>query len=246
MFWKSGNEKTFEKKLERLVTKGLLQRVDHIGRIRFFQLTHQGFLRFRQGLDGFREEGFASENLWHDFLTLSLQLGLWSAARPSGVEIVTEQDIRRFYRNELPHWLPSTELHRSDGLTRFKRGSEYKIVSFEVEISRKAVDRYDPVCQYYQKNTDIDFVVWMIRDSTLMKVIQERIILSADSLNRHGFILVEDFKTKFWDAAVLMHQKGSVKFVDLMSDLVSLPVETISETCRESITLNFEKMLSSN
>lgn len=245
MFWKSGSEKTFEKKLERLVTKGLLQRVEHIGRIRFFQLTHQGFLRFRQGLDGFREEGFASESLWHDFLTLALQLGLWSAARPSGVEIVTEQDIRRFYRNELPYWLPSTELHRSDGFTRFKGSSEHKIVSFEVEISRKAVDRYDPVCQYYQKNTDIDLVVWLIRDLTLMKVIQERIILSADSLNRHGFILLEDFKTNFWDAEVLMHQKGSIKFVNLMSELVSLPVETISEACRENLTLNFEKILSS-
>ena len=246
IFRRSESEKTFEKRLERLAKKGLLQRVDHLGTARFFQLTAQGFLRFRQGLDGFQEEGFASENLWHDFLSLALQLGLWSAAKPNSVEIVTEQEIRRFYRSEMPYWLPSTELHRSDGFTRFNNSLGYSIFSFEVEISRKATDRYDPVCQYYQKNTDIDLVVWLIRDSTLMKIIQERILLSADSLDRHAFILLEDFKTNFWNAKILMHQKGSIKFIDLMSERVGLPIESISEACRDNLTLNFVKILSSN
>lgn len=246
MFRKGENEKTFEKKLERLVTKGLIQRVDHIGKIRFYQMTEQGFLRFRQGLDGFQEEGFASENIWHDFLTMALQFGLWSAAKPNEVEIVTEQEMRRFYRAELPYWLPSIELHRPDGFTKFQCSKGKSILSFEVEISRKANDRYDPVCQYYQKNTDIDFVIWLMRDTALMKLVKERILLSGDDLDRHGFILLDDFKTNFWNAQVLMHQKESKKFVTLMSDYVRLPVETTSEICRQNVSLTFLKALSSN
>lgn len=246
LFWKDGKEKTFEKKLERLVTKGLLQRVDHLGKFRFFQLTQQGFLRFRQGLDGFQEEGFASENLWHDFLAMSLQFGLWAAAKPRTVEIVTEQDMRRFCREEMPYWLPSTELHRPDGFTRFQNSNVKKIISYEVEISRKSAERYDPICQYYQKNNDIDLVVWLIRDQTLMKQVQERILLSDDSLDRHAFILLEDFQACFWSAKVLLHQKDSITFVELMSKLVGLPIELVSNTCRDDIKMNFLKTLSSS
>lgn len=236
--------KTFEKRIDRLVHKGLLQRADHLGKVRLFQLTDAGFLRFRQGIDGFKEEGFASESLGHDFITLALQLGLWASAKPKRIDIVSEQELRRFYYKELPSWLPRIEGHRPDGITRFKHPNGSRIIAYEVEISQKAHERYLPVMQYYNSCSDIDLVVWLVKNQSLRRVITESIkMVNTNSLSKHAFILLDNFKTSYWDAMVEFDQKPSCTYVELMSELCRNDVEPLSEACRQTLFSDFLKLV---
>lgn len=244
-FMRGEKEKTFEKRIERLVRKGLLKRISHIGILKFLQLTDAGFLRFKQGLDGFKEEGFASESVWHDFLTSALQLGLWCSAKPDNVEIVSEQEMRRFYQKELPYWLPKIDGHRPDGITRFKNLNQSKVVAFEVEISQKSSDRYGPVFQFYNSNPEIDLVIWLVKNKSLKKMLIENIRhLNDVGQEKHAFILLDEFKTSFWDANVDLGQKSPIKYVELMSQLCQKDVISVSEACRDVGISGFHQMLS--
>lgn len=238
--------KTFEKRVERLVRKGLLKRVQHLGVIRFLQLTDGGFLRFKQSLDGFKEEGFASEHIWHDFLTMAIQLGAWAWAKPANVEIVSEQEMRRFFLKELPHWLPKIDSHRPDGFTRFKHNGESKVIAFEIEITQKSSERYSPVFQYYNSNQDIDLVIWLVKNRSLKNTLVENIrLVNEQGLGKHAFILLEDFKALFWDAMVELGHEPPLTFVELMSRLCRQDVSPLSKTCRESSFSDFQKIFAS-
>lgn len=239
-------DKTFEKRIERLVRKGLLQRVAHLGQVRLLQLTDAGFLRFRQGIDGFKEEGFASESLGHDFITLALQFGIFVSAKPKAIDIVSEQEMRRFQYKELPAWMPKIDGHRPDGITRFKHVNETQIIAYEVEVSSKEHERYLPVMQYYNSRKDISFVIWLVKNQSLKRIIIESArMVNPSSLSKHAFILLDDFKSSYWDAMVEIDQKTSTSYVGLMSQLARQDISLVSEQCRTTTFSDFQRLSSS-
>jgi len=241
------NPKTFEKRLERLVHRKLLQKVEHVGVLRMLQLSEAGFLRFKNGVDYLKEDGFASEAIWHDFVTVALQLGIWAAAKPSCVDLVSEQELRRFYMQELPHWIPSCDIHRPDGFSRFKLPNGIRLVAYEVEISRKSADRYDSAAQFYATSSQVDSVIWLVKDEALMKTIQSKVQLNDSSMmDMHNFILFKTFQDKFWDAEFIDGQKRGQKLVEVMSEMSQAPVEHLSSVCRETLVSDFLKKLASN
>jgi hypothetical protein len=241
------NPKTFEKRVERLVHRGLLQRTEHIGVLRMFQLTAAGFLRFKNGVDYLKEEGFASEAIWHDFLITALQLGIWASAKPTGVDLVTEQELRRFYKHDLPYWVPNCETHRPDGFTRFKTAEGIRLFAYEVEISRKSSDRYDSVAQFYGTDPEIDSVIWLVKDESLMKMIQSRVAQTErPRMEMHNFILFKTFQEQFWDAEFVAGHKRGQKLVELMSEASRVNVEQLSQVCRDTLIADFRKKIASN
>ncbi len=209
------------------------------GRVGLYRLTDAGFLRFKQGLDGFKEEGFRSESIGHDLLTLALQLGPWVYAKPKAVEIVSEQELRRYYRKELPRWVPKTETHRPDGFSCFRSENGKSIVAFEVEINSKQSDRYNPVFQYYSKESSIEKVIWLVKNKGLKSLLIEKCTyVDNSSLKKHHFILLEDFKTKFWSAVVTSDQKSPATFESLMYGMCLSEVQGVSNICPEGRELS--------
>ena len=235
-------ESTFEVRLFRLAERGLLKRIHHLGLVRMYTLTDSGFLRFRQGLDELKEEGFACENVAHDFFSMALQLGLWAEAKPANVEIVSEQEMRRFYLKQLPKWLPDIGGHRPDGFTRFTNPDGAKIVAFEVETSQKSSDRYGPVFQHYNSAEDVDLVIWLVKNKSLKSELARNILLvDESSLGKHGFIMLNDFKSCFWNAKVEIGQKPPLTLVELMSNLCRHDVGDLAKSCKKSSLLNFHR-----
>lgn len=240
-------DKTFEKRIERLVRKGLLQRVDHLGQVRLLQLTDAGFLRFRQGIDGFKEEGFASECVGHDFFAMALQFGIFASAKPKSIDIVSEQEMRRFQYKELPTWMPKIDGHRPDGITRFKYSNETRIIAYEVEVSSKEHERYLPVMQYYNSCRDISLVIWLVKNQSLKKIIIESArMVNPNSLIKHAFILLDHFKSSLWEAAVEIDQKPSCPYVGLMSQLARQDISLMSEMCRTTTFSDFKRLVASS
>ena len=60
-----------------------------------WQLTDLGFETIREGLGDLAEEGFLSENHWHDRNVLAFHLGEWANYRFPVVSHFTEQEMRR-------------------------------------------------------------------------------------------------------------------------------------------------------
>lgn len=237
-------EQTFEKRVHRLVRRGLIQKVDHLGEFRFFQLTEKGFLRFKQTLDGLKEDGFASEAMGHDFLSLAMQLGAWAHAKPKSVEIVSEQEMRRFNVSELPSWLPSLDGHRPDGFTRFKHGNKSRILAYEIEINAKHSERYISVMQYYNRRSDIDLVLWLVKNNSHRKLIIDTCVyVDKVSLSKHAFILLDDFKSSHWDAMVEFDQKPPMKLGNLMYRFCQPDVQGPSALCLTTGVSDFLKYL---
>ena len=167
---------TFRRRVNRLIERGLLKRVVYIGRLTLIQLTEYGFTRMKNGIDGFKEDGFSSEALWHDFLSAALQLGPLAPLKSKNFEIVTEQEMRRFFKRDLPSWLPDIDSHRPDGFSKFKFKDRNKILAYEVEISTKSPDRYDSVAQYYARLVQVECVVWLVKNSAAVDTIQKSLL----------------------------------------------------------------------
>lgn len=239
------NEHTFRQRVNRLVLRGFLQRVEHIGRITLYQLTEYGFLRFKNGVDGFKEEGFASEAIWHDYLSVAFQLGIFASFNSKNIEIVTEQQLRRFQRKELPFWVPQAESHRPDGFTKFSHDNTTRIVAYEIETSVKSMDRYDSICQYYAKGTNVEVIFWLVKNKTHYQTIAKSILRTdASMLEKHIFILLPDFITCFWQAKTFCAQETGPSYVSVMSSKCISDVSDMYPTCIETTVSDFLKDLS--
>ncbi len=241
------NEKrnSFNQRKIRMQDRNLIKHVNLGGKLSLYQLGADGFSRLKHELDGFKEDGFLSEAPWHDFVVMTLQLGLWLIGNPENVELISEQQMRRFEKSYLPYWVPDPALHRPDGYTRFKNGNDIKLVAYEVELSRKSADRYDSICQFYSKSQDVDLVIWLVRNKALMNFILKRAALFSESLGKHCFILMDEFKTSFWDSKFKSGQEGGRSLADLMSLLSHCDVTSLSLACHHSIVNDFRKMLTS-
>lgn len=238
------NENTFKQRVNRLVRKGFLRRIKYLGKLTLLSLTDFGFLRMKNGLDGFKEEGFASEAVWHDFLSVALQLGPLAACKVNNFETVSEQQIRRFFLKDLPYWIPNIDSHRPDGFTRLKQNGKFKIIAYEVEISVKTSDRYDAVCQYYARSNQINHVVWLVKNQSHLNLIQNSILrFDETGLSKHSFILLNDFIENFWLAKAYTGQQSSGSFVDLMYFLGISEISTVYSACTETAVSDFLKEL---
>jgi len=66
-------------------------------------------------ISGIRENGFLSENLYHDHLVTSIHLGDSITETPKNLGFFSEQELRRIDPELYPEGIPNDEDHRSDG-----------------------------------------------------------------------------------------------------------------------------------
>lgn len=204
IFFSQTSLKLVYRRLSRLRKAGFLrQRLDESGRYRVWTLDKKGFAALVNRLPELEEYGFASENVEHDLLVNALHIGEWTKGRPPGVEIFTEQQLRRMKPEMYPDWVPNSKTHRPDGYTHIKNGNHSLTVAIEVELSVKSKDRYESTISFYDHYDSIDRILWLVSSPQIASKIQQT---TKDPNfyrpNIHNFILVEDFRKYFWQARI--------------------------------------------
>lgn len=211
-FFGSAKTDTAYNRLLRLRNVGYLKlrSLDPEGRKFVWTLSQKGFELLTNRLPELNDEGFRSENLEHDHLVTAMHLGEWLVATPENVEIFTEQELRRFHLEHYPSWVPRTDYHRPDGYWRVPYKNRMITVALEVELTPKVDKRYFLVAEFYQKNSDISRVVWLVRSHGIAKAIQEkfRSAVKSEALI-HNFVVRADFESLGWQAPVFLgHEQG--------------------------------------
>lgn len=191
-------------------------------------LSARGFATIRHSLPLLTEEGFKSEHLGHDIAVTAAHLGDWIMHAPEGVEFVTEQELRRFDKEALPEWLPDTDLHRPDGYWRIRIGDKLRVLALEVELSQKALDRYENIARFYSEDAEACHVIWIVDGKQLMNRVHQKIrdyIGTARHL--HSFCLFSEFQKLGWQTKI---ESGNAIGQTLANRLLILPEFTLKDS----------------
>ncbi len=166
-------------------------------------LTDQAFEILKPFLKELCQEGFQSENHWHDRNALAFQLGEWASHDVQGVTFWTEQELRRYGPEYYPEWVPSTTGHRPDGYTQIKGSKKDWLIAIEVEMWAKPLSFYETTMRYYELVKSIDKVFWLVADQQALTYIQKAKAKMLDATkNLHYFVDQQEYFMYGWDAIV--------------------------------------------
>ena len=179
--------------------------IDETGKSFVWSLGARGFTQVQKSLDLLREEGSSSESPYHDLVACSAQIGEWILKIPDGVEVFSEQELRRFDRSFYPVWVPDICGRRPDGFWKVPFGNTSLVFALEAELNQKGVNEYGPIAQYYRDTPQIARVFWITKTrslaSKLQKIFQET---SPERYKRHDFILLDDFCRNGWESPIFL------------------------------------------
>ncbi len=185
---------------------------DVIDRFSVWQLTSKGFLALRARMKPLVEEGYSSENHYHDRLVQAFHLGEWATYNFPQVEFWTEQEMRRHDPADYPDWVPGSKDHRPDGYTRIKHQNKNSVFAVEVELSTKRPALYEKTLDYYKHARNIYRVYWLVKNQETRDVIlRARACINEESANYHLFVDLEDYLKNGWDAVVTNERSEKVK-----------------------------------
>ena len=192
------------KALERLEAYGYIEcaRNDE-HRYSAWQLTEKGFLSIRESLGELTEEGYLSENPWHDRNALAFHLGEWSTWQFPNVKLCTEQELRRRHEEDYPAWVPTAKGHRPDGYTRIESGRKSWLLAFEAELVHKSVARYESTLRHYRMLRQVDRVFWMVGSADVKsQILRARACVQDESDDFHLFVDAAEYRASGWNARV--------------------------------------------
>ena len=204
-----GTYKILEK-LER--SDYICSQFDIIDRFNVWQMTSKGFLALLPRMKPLIEEGYLSENHYHDRLVQAFHLGEWCSYNFPQVELWSEQDMRRHDPADYPDWVPGSRDHRPDGYTRLKFLEKNVALAFEVELSCKRPALYEKILDYYKHARNIYRVYWLVKNQETKDVIlRARACINEESSNYHLFVDLDDYLKNGWDAVVTNERSEKVK-----------------------------------
>lgn len=187
-------------RLARIEKGGFIQtQVDPSGRNHVWSLTKRGFETVRTGLPALREEGCRSEHPVHDLLVSALHLGEWWFDMPEGVELCTEQHLRRYEPKKYPDWVPKNTLHLPDGYWHLTLPHAMTI-ALEVELTPKSFSRYEKAARFYDGEAQINRVIWIVPTTSAAQKIENAIHGATDGNTKHNFVLLGDAMKNEWQA----------------------------------------------
>lgn len=197
-----------------------------------WKLTKKGFQTLKENSDIFRyiesEDGFGSEHPRHDYLVTSFHLGDWCLNQPSNVQLITEQEIRRFSQKSLPDWVPPTSGHRADGYTQITKEQESTITAIEVELNLKTEDDYIKVFKYYSEMREITTVLWLVADAKIMDNLKKFMkIRRVPNQEAHVFVMLDDYIANHWMAKTISDLKTPVTVRNYYETILgTIPITT--------------------
>lgn len=203
-------------------------------------LDSKGYTQIFPYLSELSQKGFKIENPVHDFFASAFHLGEWLAAKPNGAEFCSEQELRRVNYELLPHWVPKSFSHRPDGYSLIKSNNKSFILAFETELTQKTKSRYEQTLNFYEGETSINAVFWLVPSSHQHAVIKNLLKeLAYTRTDMHNFIYFEDFKRRGWFSTI---QDGKYKNMQLASILfykaITPPLQNFSESNTASLLNN--------
>lgn len=191
-------------------------KTDDEGKMTVWCLTKKGFNIVKDYLPELNNEGFRSENRKHDLLCTSIHLGEFLKESPKDIEFVTEQMLRNYHTEFLPSWVPSVEDHRPDGYWYFKNGKKIKLMSLEVEISKKTKTRYQAYSHFYKKFSEDSRVIWVVSSQSHARLILKAMYKYEPDYKIHNFIYLESFKKNGWDCRIFGGPDKGRKLVEII------------------------------
>ncbi len=185
---------------------------DVVDRFNVWQLTSKGFLVLRARMKPLIEEGYLSENHYHDRLVQAFHLGEWCSYNLPQIEFWSEQEMRRHDQADYPEWVPGSKDHRPDGYTRIRSEIKNLVLAFEVELSCKRPALYEKTLDYYKHARNIYRVYWLAKNQETKDVIlRARACINEESTNYHLFVDLDDYIKNGWDAIVTNERSERVK-----------------------------------
>jgi hypothetical protein len=119
------------------------------------------------------------------------------------VEFFTEQEARRKNAEDFPKWTkPEYRVHRAHGYTRLVgHDGRERILVYEVELSAKAVSRYESVIRHYAYIREYTHVYWLVGSASVKAAIVKGLVASREKMdNYHQFVDYAEFREKGWNA----------------------------------------------
>ena len=169
-----------------------------------WSLDQKGYQAIRDLLPALREDGYKSEHVGHDLLVTAVHLGEWLLGTPPGVEIFTEQQLRRYDHEFYPLWIPPDQAHRPDGYWNVPKGSIKNTIALEVELSRQTHKRYELIGEFYAINKGIIRVLWVVRNLAAAQTIDSQLSKANPGAKTfHAFALALDFQSLGWGAKII-------------------------------------------
>lgn len=200
-------------------------------------LTKKGFGAIQHRLPELEQEGFASEHATHDLVCSAVHQGEFFFRKPEGVELFTEQELRRYPIELYPDWVPKNPNHRPDGYWYVPVGNPMATVALEVELSSKKLSRYDSVAEFYRHTKEIKRVLWLTGDRKTANSVYRRLHASSPDCDIHNFILYEDFVKLGWQAPIFRGPEVGKR----MDYLLGNQTQTNEQAIAQSFLLDLRK-----
>lgn len=169
-----------------------------------WSLTKKGFLACADDLGELTEKRFKPHSVQHDAWVLAFHLGDFIHGIPEHAKICSEQQFRSFDYSLHPNWLPEDKTHVPDGFTRVKSGEKSLVYGIEVELNAKPIDRYNEIFSYYDDESSIDFVLWLVGSEYVRTRLLDKLnVMDLLRKDMHNFISFDDFRKNGWKATVI-------------------------------------------
>lgn len=188
-------------RLRDLERAGYLECVcDRTGKQFVWTLGKKGFGVVRGRLPALREEGYKSEFVDHDLLVTAVHLGEFLTGAENGVEVFTEQQLRRLHFDMFPAWAPRSDVHRADGYWKIPSATSDMVLALEVELSVKSRHDYELTADFYGRQAGISRVIWVVESATSAHFIDQALNheASADAKKKHNFVLLDQVRKAGW------------------------------------------------
>lgn len=152
------------------------------------------------------EVGYKSENKEHDFWVTAIHLGDWLAQTPQDCDIFSEQQLRRFHRDQYPEWVPRSSDHRPDGWWKVAntKANCKELIALEVELSRKSPIEYQSVGEFYSSTITPYQVLWVVRQESDIDYIQRHLLSGSKSnAEEQSFLLLGHYIQSKWLSKII-------------------------------------------
>lgn len=193
--------KAYEK-LRKLERAGFIQaRCNHTADHFIWMLDKRGFSVLRFHLLDMKEEGYLSENMFHDLLVAAVHLGDSLFKEINTIEFFTEQELRRLDPVTFPEWVPHCS-RRPDGYWAVRQNSGYKVVALEVELSIKADAEYESIARFYEEREGVHQILWVVKRASIAKKIHALMERVTRRAFKHSFLILDPFYSLGWQAPI--------------------------------------------
>lgn len=139
----------------------------------------------------------------HDLLASAGLIGDWTSGPPTGVRLISEQELKSVDISELSKSYPQGLEHHPDGIWVFTYGKEKEAVALEVELTAKSSLRYEQICTFYGSDPFFRNVIWIIKSTAHgNQILQASKKYGVVRQGVHLFILRKDFESLLWRSPI--------------------------------------------